>query len=205
MTLRTKLLIALSLSAGPLAAQGGVTVMRSDDVLFLRPRSCPLADSVLGRTLERPRERAYGYRTPRSSLVMSSDPNSITGKRPIDAILLNAMRPRGAGWAEVGFSFQLRLKDTVVRSGSSALLTLFLDDTAEVRVGTMSASSVTPQTWNDKIDQMLLIPFPSATTRALILATTVRGRLGATDFEVPAKTLDSFRSVYLSMLCDERM
>ncbi len=204
MTLNTKVLVALSLSAGPLAAQGGVTLMRSDDVLFLRPRSCTLADSVLGRTLERPRERAYGYRTPTSSYVMSSDPNSITGKRPIDGILLNALRPRGAGWAEVGFSFQLRLKDSVVRSGVGAHLTLLLDDTVEVAVGTMAASAI-PGAPARRIDQMLLIPLPRAAARALVLASTAGGRIGATDFEVPDKTLESFRAVYLAVLCDERL
>ncbi len=204
MMIRWITLVALGLVATPLAAQRRDGMFSLDEARRLLPESCAYADSTVGRPLARPRERAYGYRQGDVVIVMSNDPFAITGKRPIDGIILNAVvrddRPR----TTAPYTFQLRLRDTLVRSGAHAALTLILDDSLEATLGSMTAST-TPYSTSARIDQMLTISMPQPVLRRLVGATAVRGRIGSTDFEFPPKTLDSFRSVYLATVCGARL
>jgi hypothetical protein len=199
---RTFLLLALVIGpTGPAAAQRDDQAIGYDDIRRFVPRTCPLSDSLLG-SLPRPRQRVHTYRREQYAVVMSNTPFAITGTRPMDGILLNAMLPNDTPRSPANYTFQIRMKDSVLRRGAETRLALIADDSLEMSIGPMIATE-TSYSRGDRIDQMLTIGLRPVEVRHLATATTVRGRLGTTEFTIPDRTLESFRSVILASLCTE--
>lgn len=184
------------LAAAPLAAQGPRSAADWQNV---RPASCPAADSLAGRPLNKPKEAASGWRREGQHFVVSSDPWAVTGRHPVEAIMLNAIYQGETPLPEAWFTMQLRLKDSVLRSGTGTILTLLLDS-VETEIGAMEVAEG-PMSYGHTVDQMLTRGIPVATARRLALARDVHGRIGATEFVVPPKTLETFHSVFLAATC----
>lgn len=203
--MRSTLLGTLALLfAAPLYAQSGHDrMLTTDDMQHLRPESCTLADSLAGQALARPKEFALAWKNGEERNLVSGDVFAFTAHRPVDGILLTATYTGEGPAAEVGYGMQLRLKDSVLREGTSALFTLVLDS-AEVRVGGMEASN-TPFSHGHTIDQVLSIGIAPRSVQRLVVAHDVRGRIGTWEFPVPAKTLETFKSVFIAATCGTKI
>ncbi|HTK57076.1 MAG TPA: hypothetical protein VL295_09625 [Gemmatimonadales bacterium] len=194
----------LSLVASAAGAQRPLT---RDDMFRLRPPSCPVADSLAGRPLARPKENAYGWAQGEEGMIVSNGIWEISGRPPFDAIILTAiirgLEP-GTPHPDAAFGMQLRMKDSVLRQGAATALTLFFDDSTSVDLGWMEVTTG-PMSSARKIDQVLTLALPPSAVRRVATTTTLRGRLGTTEFPVPPKTLDQMHSAFIAATCGARV
>ncbi|HVX87793.1 MAG TPA: hypothetical protein VG940_02615, partial [Gemmatimonadales bacterium] len=195
---------ALSLAASTAVAQGSID---PNSVFRLRPRSCPVADSLAGRPLERPRENAFGWAAGEQGMVVSNGIWETSGRPPFDAIILTAifrgLEP-GTPHPDASFALQLRMKDTVLRQGAATDLTLQFDDSTEVDLGWMEVTTG-PMSSGRTIDQVLTVALPASTVRKIATTSTLRGRLGATPFPVPPKSVEQMHSAFIAATCGARI
>lgn len=190
---------ALLVAAGPLAAQRHPGILTTNDMQNVRPPSCPSADSLAGRPLPRPKQAAQGWREGDRHNIISSDPFTMTAHRPVDGIMLNAIYQREGPLPPAGFTLQLRLRDSVLRTGEEAAFTLILDS-VEVPVGRMTANS-TAWSHGHTVDQMLTTGVGRQTVQWLVAAHEVRGRIGSWEFPVPERTVETFHAVFIAATC----
>jgi len=201
---------ALALAAGtlfiaaPLLAQRHDGLLTLDDMRKVRPNSCPIADSIAGRPLPRPTQQAWGWREGTTNNLISSGLYTLTGKRPIDGIILTATSQGEGPHPDATFALQLRLRDTVLREGAAATLVLFMDDSLTAEIGDMLGEP-TPFAHDNSVDQMLTQMLPRSIVTRLVTATKVTGRIGQTPFEFPKRTLETFRSVFIAAACGQRL
>ena len=192
------------LCAAPLLAQRRDGLISLDDMRKVRPNSCPIADSLAGRSLERSSQVAWGWREGTTNNLISSGLYTLTGKKPIDGIILTAIS-RGEGpHPDATYALQLRLRDTVLREGAAATLVLIMDDSLTVEIGDMLGEP-TPFAHDRTVDQMLTQMLPRGIVIRLVTATKVTGRIGPTPFELPRRTLETFRSVFIAAACGQRL
>ncbi len=192
------------LCAAPLLAQRRDGLISLDDMRKVRPNSCPIADSLAGRSLERSSQVAWGWREGTTNNLISSGLYTLTGKKPIDGIILTAIS-RGEGpHPDATYALQLRLRDTVLREGAAATLVLIMDDSLTVEIGDMLGEP-TPFAHDRTVDQMLTQMLPRGIVIRLVTATKVTGRIGPTPFEFPRRTLETFRSVFIAAACGQRL
>lgn len=194
----------LLLSASPLTGQRKDGMLTQDDMRRVRPNSCPIADSLAGRPLARPTQPALGWRRGRVNNLISNDPFALSARKPIDAIMLTAISEGPGPHPDATYAMQLRLKDSVLREGAAAALILIIDDSITTEVGDMLGET-TPWARNNSVDQMLTQALPASLVRKMVAGTSVRGRIGPTDFIVPPRTLETFRSVFIAASCGERL
>ena len=190
---------ALLVVAGPLAAQRRAGILTTDDMQNVKPESCPTADSLAGHPLTKPKKSAQGWREGDLHKVISSDPFAMTAQRPVDGIMLNAIYQSEGPLPQAGFTLQLRLRDSVLRTGADASFTLILDS-VEVPVGRMMANT-TPWSHGHTVDQMLTTGVGLQTVRWLVAAHQVRGRIGTWEFPVPDRTMETFHAVFIAATC----
>jgi len=194
--------LALTLTALPLAAQ--THTIDPNSVVRVRPEPCPAVDSILGAPQVRPKERAYGYWHDGTSALFSNDPFTITAPGRVSNVLLTAFY-RGEGPAlEAAYGVQVRFVDRVLREGSGTRIVLILDDSLRADLGESDAVS-TAWSRDQKIDQVITLPLSTPVIRALVVADTVRGTVGGTEFTIPSKALESFRSVFFAAACGTRL
>ncbi len=170
----------------------------------VRPQSGAAADSLLGAPQLRPKEPAYGYWHEGNSALFSNDPFAITAPGRVSNVLLTAFYPGEAPAPEAAYGIQVRFVDRVLREGSGTRIVLFLDDSLRADLGESEASS-TPWSRDQKVDQVITVALPTPVIRALVVADTVRGTIGGTEFSIPPKTLESFHSVFLAATCGTRL
>lgn len=207
--MKSSALVALAsvaaLSAGPLHAQrhsdGQLYV---DDMKKVRPNSCPIADSLAGRPLSRPTTPALGWREGTTNNLFSSDLFMLSGKKPIDGLILTATSEGAGPHPDATYALQLRLRDTVLREGAAATLILIFDDSVTTEIGDMLGQP-TAYAHDNSVDQMLTQVLPPRVVRRLVASTKVTGKIGPTPFEFPKRTLETFRAVFIGASCGERL
>lgn len=192
------------LSTGPLHAQRRDGMLYEEDMKKVRPNSCPIADSLAGRALSRPNNPGLGWREGRTNNLISSGLYALTGRKPIDGIILTATSEGEGPHPDATFALQLRLRDTVLREGAAATLILTLDDSLTAEIGDM-VGEPTPFAHDNSVDQMLTQMLPPSVIRRLVAATKVTGKIGPTPFEIPRRTLETFRAVFIGASCGERL
>ena len=153
--------------ASPLLAQRHDGLLSLDDMKKVRPNSCAIADSLAGGPLPRPTQPARGWRRGATNNLISNDVFALTGKKPIDGIILTATSQGEGPHPDATYALQLRLRDTLLRDGATARLSLTFDNTLTAEIG-----------------DMLGEPTP---------------------FEVPRRTLETFRAVFIGASCGERL
>lgn len=202
--IRRAIVVALAgaLVALPLAAQ--THTIDPNDVRRFRPQPCPAVDSILGAPQVRPKEPAYGYWYDGRSALFSNDPFTITAPGRVSNVLLTAMYQGEGPALEAAYGLQVRFVDRVLRDGPGTRIVLFLDDSLRADLGESDATSTS---WSrpEKIDQIITLPLSTPVIRALVVADTVRGTVGGTEFTIPPKALQSFRSVFFAAACGTRM
>lgn len=197
--MRTVVLAALLLLAASAAAAQQPRMLTEQDLQNVKPESCPAADSLAGHPLAKPKHAAQGWRQGDLHNIVSDDPFSHTAGRPVEGIMLNAIY-RGEGTRPpASFALQLRLRDSVLRTGPETNFTLILDS-VEVPVGRMAANS-TPYSYGHTIDQVLTTGVGLQTVLWLVTAHEVRGRIGTWEFTVPDRTVETFHAVFIAAIC----
>lgn len=201
-TLRT--LAFLALVAAPLAAQHRNGMVYRSDMRRVRPKSCPLADSLAGRPLPRPERSALGWVNGDTRNVVSNDVFAITATRPLDAFMLTGTTQVHGADPDPVFALQIRMRDQSLRQGSGAVITLTVDDSISVPIGEMF---VTPTGADARglVDQVLVKALTGTQARILATATKISGTLGSLTFTVPPRTIQTFGSVYLTLVCGARI
>lgn len=81
-------MVAAALVASPLAAQNNTIDYHK--IFRVRPTSCPLADSLAGRPLGRPKQPAFGWAEGNQGQVVSNGVWELSARRPLDAIIITA-------------------------------------------------------------------------------------------------------------------
>jgi hypothetical protein len=94
--------------------------------------------------------------------------------------------------------------DRVLREGSGTRIILILDDSLRADLGESEATS-TSWSRDQKIDQIITVSASTPVIRALVVADTVKGTIGGTEFTIPTKALESFRSVFFAAACGTRL
>lgn len=102
------------------------------------------------------------------------------------------------------FAIQIRMKDSVLRQGADAELTLIFDGADTTVVGDMLANATELST-ERRIDQMLTQALRPSIVRRLAAATSLRGRLGRTEFEVPERTVEQMRAAFIVATCGTKI
>ena len=154
--------------------------------------------------LLRPTQPARGWRRGATNNLISNDVFALTGKKLIDGIILTATSQGEGPHPDATYALQLRLRDTLLRDGATARLSLTFDDTLTAEIGDMLGEP-TPFAYGNKVDQMLTQMLPPRVVRRMVTATKVTGTIGSTPFEVPRRTLETFRAVFIGASCGERL